>query len=122
MIFADTHVLIWLASGDARLPELARDRLLADDSLAASVVTAFEFADLQIRGRLPSKPGFAEIVREFSLEVVDLPASLWTLAATLPPIHGDPIDRMLIAHAMASGTTLATADENMRKYPVNLLW
>ena len=54
-------------------------------------------------------------------EVVDLPASCWRIAAELPPIHRDPVDRMLIAHALAGDMTLATADANIRRYPVACL-
>jgi PIN domain nuclease of toxin-antitoxin system len=37
--------------------------------------------------------------------------------ATLPPIHGDPFDRMLIAQAATEGMTLVTADRKIAQYP-----
>ncbi|MEO5972462.1 MAG: type II toxin-antitoxin system VapC family toxin [Sphingomicrobium sp.] len=122
MIFADTHILIWLTIGDPRLSSDATETLLAEPALAVSAVTAFEYADLQQRGRLPGAPSFAELVQGLRLQVVDLPASIWTLAATLPPIHGDPVDRMLIAHVIAAAGLLATADSDMRRYQVDLVW
>jgi PIN domain nuclease of toxin-antitoxin system len=36
---------------------------------------------------------------------------------TLPPIHKDPFDRILIAQAMVEGITLLTADEEIARYP-----
>jgi PIN domain nuclease of toxin-antitoxin system len=36
--------------------------------------------------------------------------------------HGDPVDRMLIAHALHAGLTLVTADETIRRYPVPTIW
>lgn len=36
--------------------------------------------------------------------------------------HGDPVDRMLIAHAIHADLTLVTADGLMRRYPVKSLW
>jgi PIN domain nuclease of toxin-antitoxin system len=42
---------------------------------------------------------------------------LWTL----PDLHRDPFDRMLIAQASAEGLTLVTADEMVRAYPVKTL-
>ena len=42
--------------------------------------------------------------------------------ADLPWIHRDPFDRLLICQAQAEGLTLVSADENICKYDVNLLW
>ena len=36
---------------------------------------------------------------------------------SLPPIHKDPFDRMLVAQAMIEGLTLLTADPAVAKYP-----
>jgi PIN domain nuclease of toxin-antitoxin system len=35
----------------------------------------------------------------------------------LPPIHKDPIDRLLIAQATVEGILLLTADRQIAKYP-----
>jgi PIN domain nuclease of toxin-antitoxin system len=35
---------------------------------------------------------------------------------TLPPIHKDPFDRMLIAQAAAEGLTFLTTDRDVKKY------
>jgi PIN domain nuclease of toxin-antitoxin system len=37
--------------------------------------------------------------------------------ATLPPIHKDPFDRLLVAQAMVEGITLLTADALVAQYP-----
>src|SRR3546814_524376 len=37
--------------------------------------------------------------------------------ATLPPIHRDPFDRMLVAQAQAEGITLVTGDAIVARYP-----
>jgi PIN domain nuclease of toxin-antitoxin system len=36
---------------------------------------------------------------------------------SLPPIHKDPFDRILIAQAMVEGVTLLTDDAVIAKYP-----
>ena len=41
--------------------------------------------------------------------------------ATLPPLHRDPLDRILIAQALQHGLTLVTVDDDIRAYPVPLL-
>ncbi|WP_244542138.1 hypothetical protein [Azotobacter beijerinckii] len=36
---------------------------------------------------------------------------------TLPPIHQDPFDRILVAQAMVEGIVLLTADTLVAQYP-----
>lgn len=122
MILTDTHVIVWLTTGDKRLPMAARNQLLASRSFDVSAIIAWEFVELQRRGRLPVDLPFAELQEGLGFTVQPLPDSFWTIAPTLPQIHKDPVDRMLVAHAIAMGATLATADANIRRYPVKTLW
>ena len=122
MILADTHVLVWLATGDTRLPSAFRRQIEEGQPLSTSAVVAFEYADLHRRGRLGKGPSFADTVDALGLEILPLPAEAWRIAAELPPVHGDPVDRMLAAHAMISEGSIATADRNLRRYPVALAW
>ena len=122
MIFADTHILLWLASEDRRLPRTALERLIAEEQLVVSAVTAWEYADLQRRGRFGDAPPFGQVESDLTLAVVDFPAEAWPVAADLPQIHKDPVDRMLIAHAVLENCEIATADRNIRRYPVKTLW
>jgi PIN domain nuclease of toxin-antitoxin system len=39
------------------------------------------------------------------------------VVATLPPLHKDPFDRMLVAQAMTAGIMLLTADDLVAQYP-----
>jgi PIN domain nuclease of toxin-antitoxin system len=36
---------------------------------------------------------------------------------SLPPIHKDPFDRILVAQAVVEGITLLTTDSRMARYP-----
>ncbi|WCT75159.1 type II toxin-antitoxin system VapC family toxin [Sphingomonas naphthae] len=122
-LLIDTHVLIWAVADQGRLSQTARAALADPDSrLHVSAVTAWEFADLTVRGRLQRTVGFDVLEDRLGLVVLDLPAGLWRIAEALPPIHGDPVDRMLIAHARQSGFTLLTADRMIPRYPVETLW
>jgi len=120
-IFADTHVIVWLATDDPRLPTNGRTALV-EHGFSLSVATAFEYAELHRRGRLPQRPTLVDILADFGATVEPLPAESWSIVDKLPPIHRDPVDRMLIAHAMIAQATLATADINIRQYPVKTLW
>lgn len=119
----DTHVFIWAMENSPRLSAKARDLLLdPDNRLVASAVVAWEFADLRARKRLPDIVDFSVVVDLLSVQLLDVPASLWRLADTLPNLHGDPTDRMLIAHALHADLTLVTADVTIHSYPLRTFW
>lgn len=118
-LLLDTQMLVWMVNGDRRLrPEVLRAIADPETTLHVSAVIAFEYADLQTRQRLPVTETLDELAERFDVTFEALPAEAWRIASRLPPIHGDPVDRMLIAHALAEGWTLATADANIRRYPV----
>jgi PIN domain nuclease of toxin-antitoxin system len=112
-----------MAADDDRLSRRFRERVHeAESRLHVSAVTAFEFADLQRRRRLPIAEKLDGILQRFAMTVLSFPAAAWELAHTVPDLHRDPVDRMLIAHAIHDGLTLVTADRKIRDYPVETLW
>lgn len=119
----DTQVLVWLLTGDGRLRKTWIEAL-GDSSNAGfvSAIVAWEYSDLRKRGRLPAQEDMASIQTLYGLTLLDFPAECWSLVAKLPDIHRDPIDRMLVAHALALDMTLVTADASLRQYPVRTLW
>lgn len=121
-LLLDTQVLVWAAAG----APLSRAATAAvedpDNNILISAVTAWEYSDLLGRSRLPVRVPVGEIANQLNAAVIDYPAESWHLAALLPRLHADPVDRMLIAHAMHSDLTLVTSDKTIRDYPVRTLW
>jgi PIN domain nuclease of toxin-antitoxin system len=121
-ILLDTHVLVWIALNDKRLSASQRDAIAdPDNALLISSVVAYELTHLQRCARIPLRESIDELEQLIGFELRDLPSSVWKEVARLPDIHRDPVDRMLIAHAMVEGMTLATADANVRRYPVSII-
>ncbi|WP_448189112.1 type II toxin-antitoxin system VapC family toxin [Azospirillum sp. sgz301742] len=115
----DTHVLIWLAQGDARLGPLARrtiDDARSRDQLYVSAVTFWETAMLHSRSRiiLPQAPDrwrhsvLTTGIEEFPLDGVAAVGSV-----EIAGFHADPADRFLVATALTRDATLLTADEKI---------
>ena len=122
-LLLDTQCLVWIAAGDQRLSVRARDAITAlDTRIFVSAVTAWEYADLHHRGRLPAEASFEAVRDALEAELLDYPAEAWRIAKDLPDLHRDPIDRMLIAHAIHADLMLVTDDKLMRDYPVRTLW
>lgn len=126
-LLLDTHILLWAAGWSA---SAGRRSPLSDEALALiratdnepifSVVSLWEVAIKSARGRLDFAVdprllrrglldnGYGElpILGEHALAV-----------AFLPPLHGDPFDRLLVAQATVEGILLLTADRVVAQYP-----
>ncbi len=126
-LLLDTHLLLWAADSLERVPAGAR-ALMADleNELLFSVVSLWEVA---IKNGL-NRPDFqvdARLLRRGLIDngYVELPMSGEHAVAvdTLPRIHRDPFDRLLIAQAMVEGLVLLTSDVTLERYsgPVRLV-
>lgn len=121
-LLLDTQILIWIPLDDRRLSNAAVEALQSpDNSLHVSAVTAFEFADLQRRRRFPINDPIDFLTERIGFALVDFPEQAWRLVESLPDIHRDPVDRMLVAHAILGGFTLVTADTTICRYPVRTI-
>ncbi len=120
-IFVDTHALVWFGLDDRRLTTVAKEAMLSQPILISSVV-AYEFEDLNRRGRFDAFLDLSQIVEVLEGEVVDYPADCATIAGLLPSHHLDPVDRMLIAHAMQFDIPIVTGDGKIPHYPVRIIW
>lgn len=122
-ILIDTQAIVWTVSDDKRLSKAAREMITSGtEEIFVSAVTAYEFVGLNRRGRFGVDLPFRAVLQQLEAIVLDYPASAWTIAEALPEIHFDPVDRMLVAHAIHADLTLITADRAMREYPVRILW
>lgn len=88
------------------------------NDIVLSAVNAYELAHLQQLRRIPIEESIAKLQELVGFELADLPSGVWSHIAALPDIHRDPLDRLMIAHALCSGMTVVTADESIRRYPV----
>ena len=121
----DTHILLWAAAGSPALSEQARQVLVSDATelyfSAASIwevaiKTSLGRADFavdprQLRRGLLSN-GYLEltVTGEHAIEV-----------GSLPDVHKDPFDRILIAQSRVEGMRLVTADKLVAQYSGDIL-
>lgn len=111
-ILVDTQALVWATSDNPRLSKVALEALTnGKEAIHISSVTACEFVDLNRRGRFGVDLPFEKVLAQLEATVLDTPADLWTTINALPEIHRDPVDRMLIAHAIHADLPIVTADE-----------
>ena len=123
-ILVDTHILIWLLSGDSMLSRSAQ-RILEDErnEIYFSSINIAEIAIKHVKNPL-LMPLTPEQVREAALEnnlrELDFGSSHAVALASLPLHHKDSFDRMLIAQAEGSQMKLMSHDDFIALYPVAL--
>lgn len=126
-LLLDTHLLLWAAAGDARLPAEASRLILAPDT--QPVFSAASLWEIVIKAGL-GRDDFrvdARILRrgllENGYEELAVTSEHAVAVSDLPDHHRDPFDRMLIAQARIEGLSLLTSDAAMARYgaPVTLV-
>lgn len=119
-LLIDTHILVWIVLNDRRLSNAQR-QALGDptNAIVVSPVVAYELTQLQVTGRIPMSEPIDRLQKLVGFECADLPFECWLMLKSLPDLHRDPIDRLLVAHALCAGMTLVSADNKVRGYPVD---
>ena len=121
-LLLDTHIALWALNDNSRLPAAAR-ALIADsgNAVAVSVASLWEIAikhPLDRRGgAMPVSGGQAlELFERAGYRILPVAASHAVAVETLPPIHHDPFDRLLIAQALTEPLRLVTVDRLLARY------
>ena len=119
-ILLDTHLLLWAAEQSSRLSKKAL-KAIADpaNELIFSSASVWEIAikgslgrqDFQVDARL-----FRRGLLDNGYREVSITSEHAVVAATLPDIHRDPFDRMLVAQSQVEGLMLLTSDPTVAKH------
>lgn len=126
-LLLDTCAFLWLASGSAELSGKAA-ALFKDTGNAVylSSVSVWEIAVKNSLGKLPlpESPEYfvAQQRRQHLIEPLPLHEPAVYRLRTLPNLHRDPFDKMLICQALEHGLTILTSDKLITQYPVDTIW
>ena len=126
-ILLDTCTFLWIIWDAKELSDAARE-LYADpaNEIHLSTVSCWEISIKHGLGRLPLPAHPLEIVteqrRKHSIASLPLDEESALRVGSLPPVHRDPFDRMLISQAVTHGMTILTPDPAFRAYAVRTRW
>jgi PIN domain nuclease of toxin-antitoxin system len=91
-----------------------------------SAATSWEIAIKCQKGKLllPESPEKYVVSRISHYGFLTLPIQISHTLKTysLPAIHTDPFDRLLIAQCLAEEMSMITADEIIKQFPINIIW
>jgi len=118
----DTHVFIWWDGEDPALSSDLREAISDPaNEIYVSAGLCLENAVKRRRGKIAFAHGIAETVTRNRFVALPITPGHAEHAGGLPPHHGDPFDRMLVAQATLEQMTLGTQDAMMRPYGIAVL-
>lgn len=129
MVLLDTHTLLWMFDDVEQLSEQAV-KVLKKEKLCVSIASFWEMA---IKASLPlekrrlnlkvSLVSLADLCGKNQIEILSLTPNDCERLMSLPHIHDDPFDRIIIAQAMERGLPLVTRDQKIWQYAdVEKVW
>lgn len=120
-ILLDTHLLLWALDAPERLPKKAFDLLqnLEYDFLFSTLAiwevcikNSRGHADFNVNPRI-----FHRGLLDAGYQELSILSEHVLFVDSLPLLHKDPFDRLLIAQATVEGITLLTKDKLVASYP-----
>ncbi len=125
-ILLDTHLFLWMQHAPEKLPPKVAALLKSDQ--VRWVLSQISVWEIQVKfdiGKLqlpnPPEECLPPIIDRSGIAYQSLQNSAIFMLSKLPMLHRDPFDRLLIATGIVNGWTLATRDEQIRKYPVQTI-
>ena len=119
-VLLDTHILLWAAYHPHRLPEAIADYLAsATAEPLFSVASLWEVSTKFGLGRpdfLIHPRDFRDGLLQSGYQELAITGEHALLVGTLPLIHRDPFDRMLITQATAERVDFFTSDGKLAEY------
>ena len=117
----DTHLLLWAAGQPERLSKPARELIEnPDNALYFSAASIWEIAIKSSLGREDFKADSRLIRRgliDNGYREISISSEHAAGVQSLPLVHKDPFDRLLIAQSLVEGMPLVTVDPLLSQYP-----
>lgn len=120
----DTSTLLWALGAPERLSAGARRRIESGENVI-SVASYWEVVIKTHKGLLTIADlasWWRQATELLSARMLPIRASHVTTLASLPMLHKDPFDRILIAQSIAERLGLVTNDGPIKAYSVQVLW
>ncbi len=123
----DTHVFIWWNTSSTRLPakvqSLFRD---PNETLFLSLASVWEMQIKIQLGKLTLPAPLSILLQRQqqtnAIQILPITLPHVLELASLPDLHRDPFDRLLIAQARVEKASLISDDATIKKYPVTVVW
>lgn len=131
LVVIDTQIIVWSLMDLTKLSVSARLGIDAASTVHVSVASLYE---IEYKRRVETKRGRRSILHDLSadlpghltalgLVLLDVTSTVAWRAARLALDHGDPWDRIILAHALELGVPLISSDVRLRQATdVQVIW
>ena len=120
-LLLDTNALLWLLAGDSRLSESALKNIEDDNEVVVSEITLWEISIKISIGKLGPIPELKTTINNLGFSRLNIRDAHLTTYESMPLLHRDPFDRMLVAQALVENATLVTSDTFLEEYGVKII-
>ena len=122
----DTHIFLWFIIADPRLPPRFRTEIQdPSHSVYLSVASVWEAVIKYSLNKLPLPAPPEDYLPQqrdaHGISSLSIDEGSMKPLASLPHLHRDPFDRLIVAQAIQHGMTVLTIDPDVRRYPAELL-
>lgn len=125
-LLLDTHAFLWYISGDKQLPKKVIEMINNKTNRCyVNIVSIWEIVIKLTLDKLEIKGGFKTIedfLNNNDFEILSVDFNDTKTLLSIPKIHQDPFDRLIIAQAQTGDLTVVTKDVEFKKYNIKVLW
>lgn len=125
MYLLDTHTLLWFLHGSPNIPQKVLNIISTEEWIYVSIVSFWEIAIKKSIGKLKvaySIRKMEALCNEKDISLLHITSHHLDTLDSLPDIHNDPFDRLLISQAMSENLSIITKDGVIPQYPVHTVW
>jgi len=116
-LLLDTHVLLWCLGAPHRLGRETRKKIEAPETVVfVSAASAWEIEVKRALGKLKIPADLEEQLQEKRFTELPVRVRHVRELRSLPELHRDPFDRMLVAQAIAENLAIVTSDAKIKTY------
>jgi len=124
VIRLDTHVVVWLYTGETEQLSAGAITALEENQPVVSPMVQLELTYLHEidRLRVGGADIIADLARRIGLQLSDAPLDALVETAAALTWTRDPFDRLIVADALVAGTALVTKDRAIHDRTAVALW
>jgi len=117
----DTHIFLYFINGDPQIPQKTINLINnPNQKIYFSMASIWEIVIKINIGKLKLKDNITSIyalLLQYNIEILQPNVYDFKVYLTLPLIHKDPFDRLIISQAIANDLTVISDDQYIRNYP-----
>ena len=125
MYLLDTHAMLWYLRDSPELSTTAHSLIDRAEYVAVSIASFWGIAITQSICKMQfcmTIPELESLCLDRDIQVLPIQSTVLEQIKSLPKIHGDPFDRLIIAQAQVGKMTIVTRDRMIPQYPVPTTW